>query len=61
MFIIGDAYDLWDRCEIWEQLTLARPIWILDPPLVDIIGEQGTIKIDRSSKRSVQSQQIFNN
>ena len=53
MFIIGDAYDLWDRCEIWEQLTLARPIWILDPPLVDIIGEQGTIKIDRSSKRSV--------
>jgi len=27
IFITGDAYDLWDRTEIWGQVSLAKPIW----------------------------------
>jgi len=40
IFITGDAYDLWDRTEIWGQVKLAKPIWDISPNLVTTIGER---------------------
>ena len=34
MFIVGDAYSLWDRHPIWKQLKIALPIYHTDPFLV---------------------------
>ena len=34
MFIVGDAYNLWDRHPIWKQLKIALPIYHTDPFLV---------------------------
>ena len=39
IFIVGDAYDLWDRTEIWGQVKVAKPIWDLTPSLVSTVGE----------------------
>lgn len=39
IFITGDAYDLWDRTEIWGQVKLAKPIWDISPGLVTTVGE----------------------
>ena len=40
IFITGDAYNLWDRTEIWGQVKLAKPIWDISPGLVTTIGER---------------------
>ena len=42
IFIVGDAYDLWDRTEIWGQVKLAKPIWDLTPSLVSLVGERAS-------------------
>jgi len=41
IFIVGDGYDLWDRTTTWRDLKIAKPIWDIDPFLVDTVGEIG--------------------
>lgn len=40
IFIVGDSYHLWNRTEIWKQVSLAKPIWDLSPQLVHSVGQQ---------------------
>ena len=38
MFILGDAYQLWERHPIWQQLRPALPLWETDPFIVDTLA-----------------------
>ena len=38
IFIVGDAYNLWDRHPIWKQIKIALPIYHTDPFIIDTIA-----------------------
>ena len=39
MFIVGDAYQLWERHPIWQQLRPAWSLWQTDPFIVDTVAD----------------------
>ena len=38
MFILGDEFNLWNRSDTWEVVSIFKPIWDYDPALVHEIG-----------------------
>lgn len=40
LFVVGDAYNLWERSDLWITLSVFKPIWDLPngPLIVDAIG-----------------------
>lgn len=41
MFVVGDAYNLWNRSEVWETVGLFKPLWDLDPYIIDYAADVG--------------------
>ncbi|TRY69923.1 hypothetical protein TCAL_02356 [Tigriopus californicus] len=41
MFVVGDSYNLWNRSETWETVGLFKPLWDLDPYIIDYAAEVG--------------------
>ena len=41
MFIVGDAYNLWDVHPIWQQIKPALPLWRADPNIIDQVAKIG--------------------
>ena len=38
LFVVGDAYELWNRTEIFGLVRVALPIWNAAPSLVTTVG-----------------------
>ena len=39
MFVTGDAYELWNRTEVWgETMNVFKPIWDESPEFVISLG-----------------------